>query len=174
MRALIAIDGSLSAGAVLDAVAPWLQASKADAEIMTVIDASEIRSTYSSEVMPSRGGERALSWLSVAGGEPEPAPQVVEDRGQAIRRVEAEVTDRLRALVNAHLPGIEREIHVVAAENTAEAIVDRARRSGADIIAMGTHGRSGLARALLGSVAEDVVRRSPVPVLIIRPDKQGG
>ncbi|UQA58556.1 universal stress protein [Polyangium aurulentum] len=38
----------------------------------------------------------------------------------------------------------------------------------ADLIVMGTHGRSGIKRALLGSVAEKVVRHSPIPVLTIR------
>lgn len=39
---------------------------------------------------------------------------------------------------------------------------------GADLIVMGTHGRRGLSRALLGSVAESVVRTAPVPVLTVR------
>jgi universal stress protein A len=46
-------------------------------------------------------------------------------------------------------------------------IVARANATHADLIVMGTHGRSGLAHALLGSVAERVVRHSPCPVLII-------
>jgi nucleotide-binding universal stress UspA family protein len=47
-------------------------------------------------------------------------------------------------------------------------IVHTAIETGADLIVMGTHGRRGLSRALLGSVAELVVRTSPVPVLTIR------
>lgn len=46
-------------------------------------------------------------------------------------------------------------------------IVDLARLAGADLIVMGTHGRRGLARALLGSVAEKVVRTAPCPVLTV-------
>lgn len=46
-------------------------------------------------------------------------------------------------------------------------IVARATATHADLIVMGTHGRSGLAHALLGSVAERVVRHSPCPVLIL-------
>ena len=41
----------------------------------------------------------------------------------------------------------------------------------ADLVVMGTHGRRGLSRALLGSVAEMVVRTSPVPVLTVRGSK---
>jgi universal stress protein A len=46
-------------------------------------------------------------------------------------------------------------------------IVARATATHADLIVMGTHGRSGLAHALLGSVAERVVRHTPCPVLIV-------
>jgi universal stress protein A len=46
-------------------------------------------------------------------------------------------------------------------------IVARASATAAELIVMGTHGRSGLAHALLGSVAERVVQHSPCPVLIV-------
>jgi nucleotide-binding universal stress UspA family protein len=46
-------------------------------------------------------------------------------------------------------------------------IVERARR-GCDLVVVGTHGRTGIRHALLGSVAERVVRRCPVPVLTVR------
>ncbi|MFB6071560.1 MAG: universal stress protein [Halobacterium sp.] len=47
-------------------------------------------------------------------------------------------------------------------------IVDYADENDIDHIVMGSHGRSGVSRILLGSVAENVVRRSPVPVTIVR------
>jgi nucleotide-binding universal stress UspA family protein len=49
-----------------------------------------------------------------------------------------------------------------------QAIGDTAARLGADWIVMATHGRTGLARALLGSVTENVVRTAPCPVLTLR------
>lgn len=48
------------------------------------------------------------------------------------------------------------------------AIVEFARDTDVDLIAIGSHGRSGVRRVLLGSVAEAVVRRSPVPVVVVR------
>lgn len=48
-----------------------------------------------------------------------------------------------------------------------DAVLSTAKKIGADLIVMGTHGRRGLTRALIGSVAESVVRTSPVPVLTI-------
>ena len=50
----------------------------------------------------------------------------------------------------------------------AAAIVDEAAAAGADLIAMGTHGRHGAEHLLLGSVAEGVARRASVPVLLVR------
>ena len=49
-----------------------------------------------------------------------------------------------------------------------DVIVDDARRSGAGLIVMGTHGRRGFRRLTLGSDAELVLRESPVPVLLVR------
>jgi hypothetical protein len=53
---------------------------------------------------------------------------------------------------------------------TATAIVHQAKHVQADIIVIGTHGRSGLPHVLLGSVAEKVVRTASCPVLTIRPE----
>jgi nucleotide-binding universal stress UspA family protein len=50
----------------------------------------------------------------------------------------------------------------------APAIVAYAAATGASLIVMGTHGRTGLAHLLMGSVAEHVVRTSPCPVLTVR------
>lgn len=50
----------------------------------------------------------------------------------------------------------------------ARTIVEYAEENGFDQIVMGSHGRSGVSRILLGSVAETVVRRSPIPVTVVR------
>ena len=52
----------------------------------------------------------------------------------------------------------------------AATIVDTARERHADLIVMGTKGRTGLAHLLMGSVAERVVRLAPCPVLTVRSD----
>lgn len=67
----------------------------------------------------------------------------------------------------AELAGVEVE-RTMLEGNPAREIVEYAKRSGADLVCMGTHGRGGLNRLLLGSVAERVVRASEVPVLTVR------
>ena len=51
----------------------------------------------------------------------------------------------------------------------ADVIAYRGTELGSSLIVMATHGRTGVARLLLGSVALEVVRRSPLPVMLIRP-----
>lgn len=60
--------------------------------------------------------------------------------------------------------------HTVAYERGQEArgIIDYADDNDVDLIVMGSHGRTGVSRVLLGSVAEKVVRRAPIPVLVVR------
>jgi nucleotide-binding universal stress UspA family protein len=62
---------------------------------------------------------------------------------------------------------------VVRAGNVYDVIVDVAKKGGCDLIVIGTHGRQGVSHALLGSVAEKVVRLAPVPVLTVRPAPSG-
>jgi len=54
----------------------------------------------------------------------------------------------------------------------AETIMEAAEIEQADLIAMTTHGRTGMLRLLLGSVAEQVVHRSKIPVMLIRPTRE--
>jgi nucleotide-binding universal stress UspA family protein len=52
-------------------------------------------------------------------------------------------------------------------------IIKYVDKSGIDLIVMGTHGYTGIKHLLIGSVAENVVRRAPCPVLTVRPDTRG-
>lgn len=54
----------------------------------------------------------------------------------------------------------------------SDALVAYANEEDIDLIVMGTHGRSGLDRILVGSVAEHVVRNAPAPVVTVRPDQK--
>ena len=80
------------------------------------------------------------------------------------------IAARLRAAAppEASEHGIATHVSVVEGHFAAEAILQAAERLDVDVIAVGSHGRSGVARALMGSVAEAVARRSTRPVLIVR------
>jgi nucleotide-binding universal stress UspA family protein len=84
-----------------------------------------------------------------------------------MEKVLERVTDGLRAEEKRVLEaGLKCETAMLVGRPDAE-IVTRATSTGAELIVMGTHGRSGLAHALLGSVAERVVQHARCPVLIV-------
>jgi nucleotide-binding universal stress UspA family protein len=86
----------------------------------------------------------------------------------------ASVTDRssheaaLRQLQGAHLAGIDSKVAVVEDHAAARAICDYATNHDVDLIVVGSHGRGGMERWLIGSVAERVVRHATVNVFVVR------
>jgi nucleotide-binding universal stress UspA family protein len=79
--------------------------------------------------------------------------------------LEASLTAERRALEQA---GYTVSV-VVRFGDAAEEIVTFAREADVDLVAMATHGRSGLSHVLLGSVAEQVLRKLTIPVMLVRP-----
>ena len=81
---------------------------------------------------------------------------------------EGELTRQLIALAPA---GVTRTLqaYVVRGEDAATAIAQTAARLGCDMICIASHGRSGLTRALMGSVADRLLRATRKPVLVLRP-----
>jgi len=105
----------------------------------------------------------------------EPVPQscvneegrVVAYADQEMSRLEAEGLDYLRA-VGLPFQNVEIEYVVRFGDPVAE-ILREAEAFGAELIAVATEGRSALGRALLGSVAEHIVRKAEAPVMLMRP-----
>jgi universal stress protein A len=75
---------------------------------------------------------------------------------------------RLVAALRARLPGDTIALEFVQQGRPAAEIVSAAKCWAADLIVIGSHGRGGIERALLGSVAEAVIRQAPCPVLAIK------
>lgn len=75
-----------------------------------------------------------------------------------------------KAALQAREHGVQttRRVREAVGERAANVIVDEAGTQGCDLIVMGTHGRRGLSRLLMGSDAELVLRTSPAPVLMLR------
>lgn len=132
----------------------------------------------------SAAAERALAWAadlqrSVGGGAIHlihvldpipvpvgvgiPSPAVSEEDVQEVRRDLAEAAKK---------GGVEASTQVILSPSAADAILETARGRHADLIVMGTHGRTGLTRVFLGSVAEHVIRHADCPVLTLRAPKQ--
>ncbi len=82
-----------------------------------------------------------------------------------------EVMEKMLLDVRPTLPNV-RYTHRYLTGVPAEAIVESAKEEKADFIVMGTHGRTGISRVLMGSVAEAVVRTAPCPVITVKTGKQ--
>jgi nucleotide-binding universal stress UspA family protein len=84
---------------------------------------------------------------------------------------ERECRARLEALVpgSARQGGPQVRIEVLSGSDAATLISQAAERHNVDALCMGSHGRTGLQRAVLGSVAQEVMGRTDRPVLVVRP-----
>jgi nucleotide-binding universal stress UspA family protein len=74
-----------------------------------------------------------------------------------------------KARIESQLAGLEHETIVDWSIDLWDAVQKTIEEKGIDLIVMGTHGRTGAEKFLMGSIAEEIFRRSPVPVLTIGP-----
>lgn len=104
-------------------------------------------------------------WYGEAEQEPEPQVEVIR------RQIERDAEEELKAMrPDLETTGIESETAMERDLNVASAIIDHADACDADLITLGTHGRSGISHVLLGSVAEQVVRKARRKVLTVGKD----
>ena len=102
------------------------------------------------------------------------ADMLITNSGTTQRDLFHDAKARIMARVaSGERAGIPTMTEIVTGPS-AGAILDYARKRGIDLIVMGTHGRSGMAHLLMGSVAEKVVRRAPCPVLTVRDTAAAG
>lgn len=137
-RLLVPIDGSPPSNAAVTLAVDLARDQRA-----------QVIFAHATEVL----AERYAAWEGAAELPSEPAEQLVTK----------ETLDRAQSA--ATVAGVDASTAVVHGE-VIEAIMNLVEERGVDLIVMGSHGRSGIARALLGSKAEGMMRRSRVPVLI--------
>ncbi len=142
-RMLLPLDGSRASEAVLDPALELAAVMGAEVRLLIVVP------TAPGAVAALTGGEGAGSTASDG------------SRGAADAYVQ-----RLRDVVARR--GLAVEARAVVHASPAGGILEEATTHGCGVIAMATHGRGGAARLLLGSVADKVIRGSPLPVLVQR------
>jgi nucleotide-binding universal stress UspA family protein len=126
-------------------------------EADAVLDhAAELAAVHDAEV-------HAMYVISTAGYTSLPADAGIEGLGPLLADQGEQALDRAEERIEE--VSVER---VLVEGSPGEEIVEYADDDGCDLIVMGTHGRGGIDRLLLGSVAERVVRTSEVPVLTVR------
>ena len=147
MRVLIGVDGSPHSRAALDWVKrlPWPEGTR-------VIVASAIRVP----IMTSAEMYVPASTFD----------QLIEDERKAHQELVSEVEQELR---DAGLTTRASVLH----GDPREAIVQAAKDEGADLVVVGSHGRTGLAKLLMGSVASHIVAHAPCSVLVVKMERSG-
>ncbi|MGO4762250.1 universal stress protein [Cupriavidus sp. 2KB_3] len=141
---IVAVDGSACARRALDEAVTIASACGAQLEIIHVIDYT------------------LLQYETGYGIRADVVPELLEF-GRSILVEAADVARR------AGIRHTETLIdNVISLGNVAAQVLKHVGECGADLVVTGTHGRHGLKRVFLGSVAETLARSSPVPVLLVR------
>ena len=113
-------------------------------------------------------GAEELTFLNVIEpGESENAISEIEEGVTALRELAADET--ANALGSERLSQVLQLRYSVKQGKPAHEILEAARENKVDAIVMGTHGRKGFDRLLVGSVAEQVLRDAPCTVIIVKP-----
>jgi nucleotide-binding universal stress UspA family protein len=150
---------------------PRMQAMNAYPNVLVAVDGSEPSQRGLDEairLVKTHGGKLKivhivdeLPAVANSGYYAEPVVESMQAKGRQI--LEA-------AAAAARAAGVDAEVELVecVGGRTSSFIVDAAKEEGASLIVLGTHGRRGLRRLAMGSDAEEVVRSSSVPVLLVR------
>jgi nucleotide-binding universal stress UspA family protein len=157
-RVLIPLDGSPFAEQIIEPAVALAALMKAEVALVRVIKPMVI-GPDDPWAVPIPEGERPVLESLPALHE--------EDRRKAQAYLDA-AADRLRQR------SLQVQTRVVVHDHAAAAILDDAKANGVDLIALETHGYKGIARLLVGSVADKVLRGASLPVLIQRPTEKHG
>ncbi|HEY8489911.1 MAG TPA: universal stress protein [Dehalococcoidia bacterium] len=179
MRLLIPLDQTPHAETVLEVVARTILPAVDEAHLLVVANLEDVQTErlvppserpgrYSvfPGIFPLYGPMDADGEEEGAGGEPSPERITREDLERNVEHYLVDAAARLGG-------GVRCTPAVVESEKPEQAIVDYARQHGVDMIAMATHGRAGLARAVRGSVTDAVIRSGVAPVLVCHPAGDG-
>lgn len=99
------------------------------------------------------------------------APMPVEADAEALKNCHKELEEFVRPLIDAEHAAVPVNLRVVEWVNIREAIVDHVNERQADLVVLGTRGKTGLRELLIGTTAEKVVANAPCSILAVKPDE---
>jgi nucleotide-binding universal stress UspA family protein len=171
MKMLVTVDGSRESEAIVPAAVGIAKAAGLSVTLLTVCAPEQgvyPRPDHASAAVST------TSWFdpgheAVASHLPE-APAPIESHGQALAREQNEAADYLAGLAERfRADGVEATVKVLLSNEVEESITQFAASEGFDLVAMSTHGRSGLNELIHGTVAGAVLRAGIAPVILVRP-----
>ena len=177
MRILVPLDGSTFSEAILGPIIQMAEAADVDVHLVTVVEQPRMKSNW----------VEALAWVDEGTGEfgmgRVPLPQASEPSGSDVASETAEqameralqAAGEYLAQVAGRFPSGRAKPKAIPGEDSVEEIMAFCREEGVELIAMSTHGRSGLGRWVYGSTANKLLNATPIPLLLLRPrDDAGG
>lgn len=168
-KILVPIDGSQPSLEVLPVVGRLVEGTRAEVTLLTAGQPPNATTVRQGKSVRRAVPLTTLPGTPIRGVIPAEATVYAENRDQAVERREHELLEYLAGVARPLIDAGCRVHMAVHFGEPVEEITELARRGGFDLIAMATHGRSGLSRALHGSVTSGVVRSGVVPVLVVRP-----
>jgi nucleotide-binding universal stress UspA family protein len=169
MKLLVTLDGSEFSEAIMEPAVTLARGLNAEVHLLAVgrndLAHETPRKIVYPEVVPAATPSGTTLKVPLMH---QVMPGIAETRGQVLERIEAALSRYLTGKAQA-FAGLQTSVHVDVADEPAQAIMDYAQRHHIDMIAMATHGRTGLSHLLAGSVCEKVVRSGIAPVLVLRP-----
>jgi nucleotide-binding universal stress UspA family protein len=166
MRIMVCVDDSAASEAVLSPSVAFADAAGASVELVRVLRPETIKGVPRGEAPPPAS---SATWRSPGASnfgarmDQYEGRQVVE-RERLVEQTEATMLGELRTLAARFAS--PAECSVLASDDVAEALVEHARMSGADLVAMATHARGAVGQAVRGSVTQAVIRSGVAPVLV--------
>lgn len=134
-------------------------------KILVPLDGSRLAEAALVEAIQLSGAGAALVLLRAAEATWRPMDDVTRAQVAVVREAETYLSAAAERARNAGVIDVETSVWYGP---PGEAIVEAARLYGIDLIVMSSHGRSGLGRLVLGSVAETVLRGTRTPILLVR------
>jgi nucleotide-binding universal stress UspA family protein len=174
MNILATLDGSPESEAILAKIIPLAKASAATVFLLYVVEPppeSPAPAELSVRMLDDLSGASSQGQgVTVSQRPTEPQPGAHESRGQLLARIKNEAEDYLRARAQPLLAaGLAVQTEAILDGHPAESIIHAVSQHAIDIVAMSTHGRSGVSRLIHGSVTGAVISAGAVPVLVFRP-----
>ncbi len=172
-KILVTLDGSPLSRAVMPVVARFARDLNAHIDLLIVVEPTSGTPRTRPEDLRTQVDVSTTSsppTLEPGAHTHPPEPKWAEAPTQAVERAEHEGSEMLgEASRVLRDQGISVDQRVMMDDDPARAIIAFAKRENVDLIAMATHGRSGLREVVQGSVAEAVVKSGVAPVLLVRP-----
>lgn len=168
MKVLVTLDGSSFSEAALETALKMAQPAAAEVHLLTVGEPPPLPPASHRREQP---GSMRDPMSDILVPEYIPTPhhkEPVETYDQTIERAERELLQYLQSKA-VLFKGLPVKFKVAISKDAAEEIINYAKAEGVDLIVMATHGRSGLAAVVQGSVAREVVRSAPCPVTLVHP-----